>query len=119
MHIICRRLSGLVLLLAIASAPAGPARAAETCPFISDQQLVGAMPAARWSLISNQDGRGCIFQGARGDTLMLTVLRNPTADRAKELYATFVKTLAERMPIAPVSGISRIISVRQRLCQAT
>src|SRR5882672_3245533 len=97
--------SCFVLLLAIAATPAGPARAAETCPFISEQRLAGAMPAAKWSLISNQDGRGCIYQGARGDTLMLTVFRNPTADRAKELYATFVKTLRERMPVAPVSGI--------------
>jgi hypothetical protein len=31
---------------------------------------------------------------------MLTVFRQPTADRAKELYAQFVKTLAERMPVA-------------------
>jgi hypothetical protein len=105
MRIMCRLVSCLVLLFPIATAPAGPARAAVTCPFISDQQLTGAMPAARWSLISNQDGRGCIFQGARGDTLMLTVFRNPTADRAKELYATFVKTLGERMPVNPVSGI--------------
>ena len=95
----------LVLLPPMAVAPAAPARAAETCPFISEQRLAGAMPAARWSLISNQDGRGCIYQGARGDTLMLTVFRNPTADRAKELYATFVKTLGERMPVNPVSGI--------------
>jgi hypothetical protein len=62
------------------------------------------MPATKWSLISNQDGRGCICQGARCGTLMLTVFRNPTADRARELYATFVRTLAERMPVA-VSGI--------------
>ena len=69
-------------------------------------------PAARrrnagtkWSLISNQDGRGCIYQGGRGDTLMLTVFRNPDRDRAKELYATFVMTLAERMPLIPVPGI--------------
>jgi len=102
MRIMGRLVPCLVLLFAIA---AGPTRAAETCPFISDQQLAGAMPATKWSLISNQDGRGCIFQGARGDTLMLTVFRNPTADRARELYATFVKTLAERMPVAPVSGI--------------
>jgi hypothetical protein len=105
MRIMCRLVSCLVLLVPIATAPAGPARAAVTCPFISDQQLTGAMPAARWSLISNQDGRGCIFQGARGDTLMLTVFRNPTADRAKELYATFVKTLGERRLVTPVSGI--------------
>jgi hypothetical protein len=105
MRIMCRLVSCLVLLCAIAAAPAGPARAAVTCPFISDQQLAGAMPAARWSLISNQDGRGCIYQGARGDTLMLAVFRQPTADRAKELYAQFVKTLGERMPVGPVSGV--------------
>ena len=63
------------------------------------------MPALKWSLISNQDGRGCIYQGGRGDTMMLTVFRNPDKDRAKELYATFVMTLAERMPIVPWSGI--------------
>jgi hypothetical protein len=105
MRIMCRLVSCFVLLFPVAAAPAGPARAAVTCPFISDQQLTGAMPATKWSLISNQDGRGCIFQAARGDTLMLTVFRNPTADRAKELYATFVKTLGERMPVTPVSGI--------------
>src|SRR5690349_5651801 len=93
---------GLIAVLAVAVAPA---RAAITCPFISAGQLAGAMPAAKWSLISNQDGRGCIYEGGRGDTLMLTVFRNPSADRAKELYATFIKTLAERMTIAPVSGI--------------
>ena len=92
-------------VLVLAAALAGPARAAVTCPFISNQHLAGAMPAFKWSLISNQDGRGCIFRGERGDTLMLTVFRNPTADRAKELYATFVKTLGERMAAAPVSGI--------------
>jgi hypothetical protein len=92
----------MVLLAVMASAPA---RAAVTCRFISSQQLAGAMPAAKWSLVSDQDGRGCIFQGGRGDTLMLTVFGNPTAERARELYDTFVKTLAERMPVAPVSGI--------------
>ena len=102
MRIMSRIVSCLVLLVAIA---AGPARAAETCPFISDQQLAGAMPATTWALVSNQDGRGCIYRSARGDTLMLTVFRNPTAERAKELYATFVMTLAERMPIVPWSGI--------------
>jgi hypothetical protein len=102
MHIMFRHLLCLVVVLAAAAAPA---RAAVTCPFISAQQLAGAMPAARWSLISNQDGRGCIYQGGPGDTLMLSVFRNPTADRAKELYATFVKTLAERMAIAPVTGL--------------
>jgi hypothetical protein len=99
------RVSWLLLLLAIAAAPFGPARAATACRFISDHELAGAMPATKWSLVSDQDGRGCIYQGERGDTLMLTVFRNPTADRAKELYATFVKTLGERMPVAPVPGI--------------
>ena len=66
---------------------------------------LGSLPAAKWSFISDQDGRGCIFTGGRGDTLMLTVFRNPTPDRARELYDTFVKTLGERMPVAPVSGI--------------
>jgi hypothetical protein len=103
MRIMCCLVSCFVLLL-LANA-AGPARAAVTCRFISDQQLAGAMPAAKWSLVSDQDGRGCIYQGERGDTLMLTVFRNPSADRAKELYATFVKTLAERMPVIPWSGI--------------
>jgi hypothetical protein len=102
MRIMCCRVFCVLLLLAIAAAPA---RAAVTCRFISDQQLAGAMPAAKWSLVSDQDGRGCIFQGERGDTLMLTVFRNPTTDRAKELYATFVKTLGERMPVIPWSGI--------------
>jgi hypothetical protein len=100
MRIVCCLVSCFVLLLAT-----GPARAAVMCRFISDQQLAGAMPATKWSLVSDQDGRGCIYQGERGDTLMLTVFRNPTADRARELYATFVKTLGERMPVAPVSGI--------------
>jgi hypothetical protein len=102
MRIMCCLVSCLVLLLAIAAAPA---HAAATCRFISEPQLSGAMPGTKWSLVSDQDGRGCIFQGERGDTLMLTVFRNPTVDRAKELYATFVKTLAERMPVASVSGI--------------
>ncbi|MFB6446742.1 hypothetical protein [Bradyrhizobium tunisiense] len=95
----------LVLLLAIAAAPALPAAAAEPCPFISAKELAGAMPAIKWSLISNQDGRGCIYQAGRGDTMMLTVFRNPDKDRAKELYATFVKSLGERMPLSAVSGI--------------
>jgi hypothetical protein len=94
--------SCVVLLLAIAAAPA---RAATTCRFISDHELAGAMPAAKWSLISDQDGRGCIYQGQRGDTLMLTVFRNPSQDRAKELYATLVKTLEERLAVIPWSGI--------------
>ncbi|MDF0578249.1 hypothetical protein P0R28_01825 [Bradyrhizobium yuanmingense] len=63
------------------------------------------MPALKWSLISNQDGRGCIYQAGRGDTMMLSVFRNPDKDRARELYATFVKTLGERMPLSAVSGI--------------
>ncbi|MCS3726351.1 hypothetical protein FHR88_001376 [Bradyrhizobium betae] len=79
--------------------------AAQTCPFISAKELAGAMPALKWSLISNQDGRGCIYQGGRGDTMMLTVFRNPDKDRARELYATFVKTLSERIPLSALSGI--------------
>ncbi|EHR03568.1 hypothetical protein [Bradyrhizobium sp. WSM471] len=94
----------LALFLAVAAVPP-PALAAETCPFISARELAGAMPALKWSLISNQDGRGCIYQGGRGDTMMLTVFRNPEKNRARELYATFVKTLAERMPLNAVSGI--------------
>jgi hypothetical protein len=105
MHIMCRLLSCLVLLISIVAAPWGPARATQTCPFVSDPQLAGAMPATTWALVSNQDGRGCIFQNARGDTLMLTVFRNPTTERAKELYATFVMALAERMPIISWPGI--------------
>lgn len=88
----------------LVAATAGAAQAAETCPFISAQQLAGAMPAIKWSLISNQDGRGCIYRSG-ADTMMLSVFRNPTADRAKELYATLTGTLAARMPVAPVSGI--------------
>ncbi|WP_228748211.1 hypothetical protein [Bradyrhizobium sp. BR 10289] len=57
-----RLLSRLVIFLAIAAVPAAPARAAETCPFISSQELARAMPALKWTLISNQDGRGCIYQ---------------------------------------------------------
>src|SRR5262249_33865409 len=105
MRIIDRLFSCLVLFLAIAAVPVRPALAAETCPFISAQELASAMPALKWSLISNQDGRGCIYQAGRGDTMMLTVFRNPDKDRASELYATFVKTLAERMPLNAVSGI--------------
>jgi hypothetical protein len=92
----------LVLLLTLAG---GSAHAAGPCRYIDSQQLAGAMPVAKWSFISGQDGRGCVFGGAGGDTLMLTVFRNPSAERARELYDTFVKTLAERMPPAPVSGI--------------
>jgi hypothetical protein len=79
-------------LLAIMMAP-GSSGAAVRCPFITDQQLTDAT-SARWSLISNQDGRGCIYTGENNDTLMVVVFRNPNADRAKELYATFVKTLS-------------------------
>jgi hypothetical protein len=100
-----RLLSCLALFLAFAAVPVPPARAAETCPFISAKELAGAMPALKWSLISNQDGRGCIYQAGRGDTMMLTVFRNPDKDRARELYATFVKTLGERMPLNAVAGI--------------
>ncbi|MBR0785289.1 hypothetical protein [Bradyrhizobium iriomotense] len=105
MRTIDRLFSCLVLLLAIAAVPVPPVRAAETCPFISGKELAGAMPALKWSLISNQDGRGCIYQAGRGDTMMLSVFRNPDKDRARELYATFVKTLGERMPLNAVAGI--------------
>jgi hypothetical protein len=105
MRILCRLVAFLVFLLAIAAAAAGPVRAADTCPFISARELAGAMPAIKWSLISNQDGRGCIYRGGRGDTLMLAVHRNPSAEHAKDLYAQFIKTLRERMPVAPVAGI--------------
>jgi hypothetical protein len=97
--------SCLVLLLAVSAGPVLPARAAETCPFISVKELAAAMPALKWSLISNQDGRGCIYRGGRGDTMMLTVFRDPDKDRARELYATFVKTLGEHMPLNAVAGI--------------
>ncbi|MDA9401493.1 hypothetical protein [Bradyrhizobium sp. CCBAU 45389] len=100
-----RLFSCLLLILAFAAGPVLPVRAAETCPFISARELAGAMPALKWSLISNQDGRGCIYQAGRGDTMMLSVFRNPDKDRARELYATFVKTLSERMPLNAVSGI--------------
>ncbi|MBR0779140.1 hypothetical protein JQ625_30330 [Bradyrhizobium diazoefficiens] len=103
MRMIARLFCCLVLFLAIAAAL--PAHAAETCPFISAKELGGAMPALKWSLISNQDGRGCIYSAGRGDTMLLTVFRNPDKDRARELYATFVNTLAERMPLGAVSGI--------------
>jgi hypothetical protein len=103
MRMIGRLFCCLVLSLAVAAAL--PAHAAETCPFISAKELGGAMPALKWSLISNQDGRGCIYSAGRGDTMLLTVFRNPDKDRARELYATFVKTLAERMPLGAVSGI--------------
>src|SRR5579871_6932493 len=93
---------GFVLLLAGAG---GSAHAAAVCRFITEPQLTGSMPGTRWSLISDQDGRGCIFSGERGDTLMLQVFPSPTEDRAKELYASLVKSLQERMTVGPVSGI--------------
>jgi len=105
MHIFDRLFCCLFLFLTIAAVPAPSVHAAETCPFMSAQELAGAMPALKWSLISNQDGRGCIYRAGRGDTMMLTVFRNPDKDRARELYATFVKTLSERMPLTAVSGI--------------
>lgn len=63
------------------------------------------MPALKWSLISTQDGRDCICQAGRGETMMLSVVRNPDKDRATELYATFVETLCERMPLSAVAGV--------------
>ncbi|MGX4771667.1 hypothetical protein ACWAUC_17965 [Bradyrhizobium guangdongense] len=105
MRMIDRLLCCLFLFLAIATLPVLPAHAAVTCPFIGAKELAGAMPTLKWSLISNQDGRGCIYQAGRGDTMMLTVFSNPDRDRAREMYATFVKTLSERMPLSAVSGI--------------
>jgi hypothetical protein len=56
-------------------------------------------------LLSNQGGRECIFTDESGDTLILSVFRNPSAGQAKELYATFRKTLSERMAISLIPGI--------------
>jgi len=53
MRTIDRLFSCLVLFLAISAVPAPAALAAETCPFITAQELAGAMPALKWSLISN------------------------------------------------------------------
>lgn len=103
MPVVSRLAACFVTVLALAAA--APVAAAETCPFISDRELATAMPGAKWSLISNQDGRGCIYQGPGADVMMLTVFRNPDAQRAKELYPTFIKALAERMPIAAVPGL--------------
>src|SRR5215470_11123362 len=97
------KIPAVLIVLAVMGTENAPA--AEKCPFINEPQLATAMPSFKWSLISNQDGRGCIYRNQRNDTLMLSVFRNPTADRAKELYATFVKTLGERMSTAPVPGV--------------
>jgi hypothetical protein len=105
MRMINRLLCCLALVLAMVAAPVAPARAAVPCPFISAGELAAAMPSFKWSLISNQDGRGCIYQAGRGDTMMLSVFRNPDRDRARELYATFVTTLGERMKLSPAAGI--------------
>jgi hypothetical protein len=72
---------------------------------MSVKQLAGVLPEKSWMLISNQDGRGCIFMNESGDTLMLSVFRNPSAGQAKELYETFRKTLSDRMPISLIPGI--------------
>ena len=80
MRIIDRLFCCLVLFLAFAAVPVLPANAAETCPFISAQELAGAMPALKWSLISNQDGRGCIYQAGGGNTMMLTGAASPNPD---------------------------------------
>lgn len=105
MRMINRWLGCLAAGLAIVAVPVASARAGAPCPFISAGELATAMPSLKWSVISNQDGRGCIYQAGRGDTMMLTVFRNPDKDRARELYATFVKTVAERMPLSAVAGI--------------
>jgi hypothetical protein len=91
-------------LLAFIISLCGRAHAAEICPFVTERQLAAAMPEQRWSLISNQDGRGCIFMDGT-DTLMLSVFRNPSADRAKDLYVTFRKTLSGRMTLVAIPGI--------------
>ncbi len=91
------------LLLAVLAGPG--AAADEGCPFVSVKQLAAALPGNSWMLRSSQDGRGCIFTDESGGTLMLSVFRNPSAGRAKELYETFRKTLSERMPISLVPGI--------------
>ena len=67
-------------VLVLAAALAGPARAAVTCPFVSNQDLAGAMPTLKWSLISNQDGRGCIFRGVRGDGRRYDARRDKAPD---------------------------------------
>lgn len=105
MRMINRWLGCLAVGLAIVAVPVASARDAAPCPFISAGELATAMPALTWSLISNQDGRGCIYQAGRGDTMMLTVFRNPDKDRARELYTTFVKTLGERMKLSAVADI--------------
>jgi hypothetical protein len=56
----------LVLLPPMAVVPAAPARAAETCPFISDQHLAGATPVTKWSLISNQTAGVASFRARAG-----------------------------------------------------
>jgi hypothetical protein len=98
-----RRHFFLPLLLALLSGPAAAAN--QGCPFVTVKQLAGALPGKSWMLISNQDGRGCIFMDESGDTLMLSVFKNPSAGRAKELYESFRKTLSERMPINLIPGI--------------
>jgi hypothetical protein len=47
MRMIDRLSCCLILFLAITVVPVLPAHAAETCPFISAQELAGAMPALK------------------------------------------------------------------------
>jgi len=98
------RIFSCLLILFLLGLAASESRA-ETCPFFTEAQLAGATRDDSWTLISNQDGRGCIFAGHAGDTLMLSVYRQPSADRAKELYETFRKTLGERMTLSAIPGL--------------
>jgi hypothetical protein len=102
MRSLCRPLF-LPFLVALFAGPG--AAVGQDCPFVSVKQLAGALPGKSWMLLSNQDGRGCIFTDESGDKLMLSVFRNPSAGRAKELYETFRKTLSERMPLSSIPGI--------------
>jgi hypothetical protein len=100
-----RFLAGAILLPLLLAALAGPAAAGQSCPFVSVKQLASTLPGKSWMLVSDQDGRGCIFMDESSDRLILSVFRNPSASRAKELYESFRKTLGERMPIGLVPGI--------------
>jgi hypothetical protein len=72
---------------------------------MSVKQLAGALPGKSWMLLSNPDGNGCIFTDESGDTIMLSLFRNPSAARAKEIYESFRRALSERMFISPLEGI--------------
>jgi hypothetical protein len=93
----------LPLLLALLGGPV--AAGGYDCPFVSVKHLARVLPGKSWMLLSNHDGGGCIFMDETGDRLMLSVFRNPSAARAKELYESFRETLSERMPISALAGI--------------